>query len=168
MIQDEPDLPSLLPPRPNPGPEPWPADPRLSAWWLTLLALPVLVLAGWRFSRRSAMLREMGTSRIAAPETDSLTPAERLARLADAVRDQLADQFGPTFAAMTTEEIVDALRSIDSAFPREVAANLLSAADRAKFADAEIRADHLAEAEAWAAPVFEALADGARSRMNGR
>lgn len=169
MMQDPGDLASapVLPPRPNPGPEPWP-DQSISAWWFSLLALPVLAVAGWRYARHSAMTRSHAhlTEAEASPEAGS--PAETLAHLASAVRDRLSRRFGSSFAAMTTEEVEIALSTLEPDFPREPAEKILRAADLAKFAAADVTLDHLAEAESWAVPVFAACSAGANSKITGR
>ncbi len=158
-----------VPPRPNLGPEPWPDREWSSAWWM-LLALPLFGLVAWRFRRANA--RSAAVVAVGSLDEDEviLTASQRLARLADRVRDRLADRFGPGWAAMTTEELHVALFAgvpIDD-FPAADAVSLFSAADRAKFAGSPVADDYLEEAEIAAARVLNALAEGATIKENGR
>jgi hypothetical protein len=166
-MNQEPDSDSPL--RPNLGPEPWPETPWPSAWW-TLVALPVVGLAAWRFHRARKPASPVPADLVASADEESLSPAERLVRLVDRVRNRLAERFGTGWAAMTTEELLLALnaRLPIATFPAADAVRLFRAADLAKFAASPIADDHLAEAESAAARVLHALADGAITSENGR
>lgn len=160
---------ATLPPRPNLGPEPWPDPARPSAWWV-LLALPFFGLAAWRFRRVNARSNPLAVGRHLDEDDASLPADQRLARLADRVRDRLAERFGSGWAAMTTEQLhLALLAGVPIAeFPSADAVSLFHAADRAKFANWPVADDHLGEAEAAAARVLGALADGATISENGR
>ena len=97
---------SLVPPRPNLGPEPWPTPSRLPILWLASAAVILLCLAGlvWRSLRRRGK-----DSREAQPSPDSLdaTPRGRLVALSNSAKSALAAQFGATWRAKTTEELAD-------------------------------------------------------------
>ena len=132
--------------------------------------MPFLGLIAWRFRRFNSRASSVAVARYLDEDDASLPPDQRLARLADRVRDRLAERFGPGWAAMTTEELQVALLAgvaIDE-FPAADAVSLFRAADRAKFADWPVADDHLGEAEAAAARVLNALADGATISENGR
>ena len=158
-----------LPLRPNLGPEPWPDADGPSAWW-TLLALPVFGLVAWRLARMRRATVTVDARDSSGGDELALTPTQRFARLADNVRDRLAERFGPGWAAMTTEELQVALKETISAttFPVDDCVSLFRAADQAKFADWPVTDDHLAVAEAAAARVLAALAAGAMIKENGR
>lgn len=176
-----------LPPRPNPGPESYPPEERPSALW-ALLVLPVAALAAWRLRRVRSIPARVGDAEELTGDADPLSPAERLARLADRIRDGLARRFGIPGPSLTTEEFDRALKRADGAadghiagedrgpgqpeaippFPRDIAIRFLRAADRAKFSADPIDESYLAEAEALAAPVLEALDAGATSSQIGR
>jgi hypothetical protein len=167
MRQDEP---PTLPPRPNRGPEPWPEEDQISPWWW-LAVTPIIPLFAWWIARRYRVGLANKPAAPATPQEEIASASERLIRIAETVREALTRQFGPAWAAMTTEEIADAMARIEILAPssRESAVSLLSASDRAKFAGREVDGDHLAAAEAWAAGVLEALgAAGARSIQSGR
>lgn len=158
-----------LPPRPNPGPEAWPEAAWPSAWW-ALAAAPILGLVAWRFARSRRAVANATGEPMPGVDDSTLSPSERLARLADRVRGRLSERFGAGWSAMTTEELLHALKVAvpDDAFPTGDAVALFRASDRVKFAASPIDDDHLAEAESAATRVLQALEDGARISENGR
>ena len=141
-----------------------------SAWWLGLAAFPLLALAAWRFRRRSRSTVPVASGAIAVDPIEPATNAERLADVAERVREALGRCFVAVHVAMSTEEMLATLHGDGSAheFPRAEVTQILAAADRAKFARAEVSDAHLAAAEGWAAVVLAAAADGARSTINGK
>jgi hypothetical protein len=169
MSQDDPaEEASSLPPRPNPGPEPWPESGWPSAWWL-MLGLPIIALARWRF-RRARMISKILDTSVSQPNEDheSDLPAERLVRLTERLREALVVRFGANWAALTTEEIERTLPSKEIAIPVDSIAKLFRAADRVKFGHQEVEEGYLAEAETLALEVTRALFEGAISNQNGK
>ncbi|CAN5913121.1 hypothetical protein BH23PLA1_BH23PLA1_13370 [soil metagenome] len=167
----------ILPPRPNPGPEPWSDSGPISealffGLGLALLsALIVLALRGWR-RRRS---RRRGLGRLASrPDGSALSARDQMIVFSEVVRSTLEDRFGPSWRARTTEEIAGAPELAERLGPEraEQLARFLMEADRAKFA-AEAEADH--HPEPWADWVNAFLADpdprqadGASSTITGK
>jgi len=96
---------TLVPPRPNLGPEPW--SEVESSWQLPLaLGLVVstlFVVTFWLTSRRRARRREIPPRIEPMAAVDS--PSARLLNMAGQVRETLATRFGPTIRARTTEEL---------------------------------------------------------------
>ncbi len=156
-------------PSPNLGPEPWPETVWPSSWWM-ILAVPLLGLLAWRFRRMRARAATVAVVRHLDEDDTCLSPDQRLARLAERVRDRLIERFGPGWAAMTTEELHAALLAgvTNDDFPAADAVSLFRAADRAKFADGPVADAYRDEAEAAAARVLHALAEGATISVNGR
>ena len=95
---------SLVPPRKNLGPEPWPDTSSYQRLWTVTAGLALLVVA-W-FSWRSVR-RRLGRSleRQAAPETLDVTSRGRLVALSTSAKSALAARFGSTWRAKTTEEL---------------------------------------------------------------
>jgi hypothetical protein len=158
----------LVPPRPNLGPEDWPA-PRWPSWvaaGTAILVASLVVVAVWARTRRRI-------SRGTPPAIPVPTPApsndhERLAAWAELARGRLIDRFGAPWVAKTTEEIEGdrQLSEAVGAATIEKLLELLRAADRAKFAEiVEQGAD-------WSSWVDAFLTDaphaGAISTTNGR
>ena len=159
---------SPLPPRPNLGPEPWPESDWFSTWWL-LIFLPVMTLVGWRVRRARSMSRSQ-PAEIPMPveSPEAVSPAEKLVRLTEGLRQELVARFGANWAAMTTEEIDRTLPLKMIGLPRESIVELFRAADRVKFGDQGVEEAFLAEAEVLASVASRALADGASSNQNGQ
>jgi hypothetical protein len=119
-------------PRPNLGPEPWPAAP---LWpWIAgaglVLALGVILLLRRR-KRARAKVETVSSSH----EVNGVVPIA--AESADLVRSALVRAFGTTWRARTTEEVA-ASRDLEARFGGEVAGRVidyLRAVDRAKFSD---------------------------------
>jgi hypothetical protein len=163
---------ALVPPRPNPGPEPWPASlefgPRETLAWGVIVAL--IGLAAWWLFR---VLRQRGSvSRarsVGSEPQESATPRERLIARAEAIRANLANRFGSSWLASTTEEIAGQAVLVE-AFGPDSATRLiqfLRLADRAKFAldiADDLQRDDWDE---WTSE-YLTLAAGASSRIKGR
>lgn len=128
----------LVPPRPNLGPEPWGEDrdhistPLVVV--LSLLLLLLLMLLAWALRRPLLRKRPIQSASLSLPA--DATPSARLLNLSDEVREKLAGQFGATIRARTTEELARdlQLREALGATPFEQLLQLLSTADRCKFA----------------------------------
>lgn len=133
---------ALVPPRPNLGPEPLESAP---AWPIGLALSTAILLAAWLAARRR---RGHSSSAIEAPVEPVGSPREILIGWADRARDALAERFGPTRRASTTEELADDAGLVEQLGP-ELTADLLAllrAADRAKFAtDGESEPDSMAD-----------------------
>ncbi len=161
---------SLVPPRPNLGPEPWPESPRwadAAGWWGASLALILLILlALWRRRRRPGAGLAMA---FLSPSIDpDCPPRQRLIASSEVIRGALIGAFGPTWGSKTTEEIGDDPSLLERIDPLEVErlVAFLRLADRAKFASGEPESPD--DWEAWAAGFVEGLAAGATSRSSGK
>ena len=157
----------MVPPRPIPEPLAWPGSGNLSIWLLAASVLLVVLVAA-RYSRRSrrqnAMLpRTLGHSTPLGPTAILIDRAER-------AREVLVGRFGPSWVSRTTEEIAasaDVGKALNPENTDRLIA-LLRAADRAKFAVAEISAEDLAfYSEDWLNSVLAELA-GATTSRNGK
>lgn len=90
----------LVPPRPNPGPEPWDDRAGWPAWAaLTLATAMALAWIAWR--HRSG--RVPSDSR--APLLEDAPADARLLALCDRLRADLAAKLGPSLRARTTQEL---------------------------------------------------------------
>jgi hypothetical protein len=162
---------TLVPPRPNLGPEPWPEASRwpvAAGWGGVGVALVLLVLlATWRRRRRTGRAVE-STNLLAASIDPDSPPRQRLIASSAIVRGALIGAFGPGWGSKTTEEIGDDLALLDRIGPDEGGrlVAFLRLADRAKFASPEPESPE--EWEAWAALFVEGLAAGVTSRSNGK
>lgn len=126
---------SLVPPRPNLGPEPWP-DAGHDHWWYFGLGAAVCALAAiglplWRRGRRRPPASPQSQA-----ETAAETPEGRLLQLAELARETLASRFGPSIRARTSEELREdpQLREALGESGLSELMVLLEAADRRKFA----------------------------------
>jgi hypothetical protein len=162
---------SLVPPRPNLGPEPWPDRqgwPSSADWWMLALVLLVLV-AGWRWRRarsKGQTLGSAGPSEISSSGDSS--PRQRLIASSEQVRDALIGAFGSPWGSKTTEEIAIEPILLER-FERSEVERLitfLTEADRAKFARDE--SNHLDDWEVWAGGFVARMASGASSRIIGK
>ena len=126
---------SLIPPRPNLGPEPWPKPRSPELYWLAA-SIPTLALIGWVFWKlvRRRVTRS-GTGATAADQVDP-TPRGRLVALANSTKIALATQFGPTWRAKTTEELAadPVLAELLGPEPLGELIEFLDGIDRLKFA----------------------------------
>jgi hypothetical protein len=126
---------SLVPPRPNLGPEPWTTSSPLNPSWL-LLAIPisaVVVWALWKLLHRS--LARTRADRTTPDELD-VTPRGRLVALSMSTKNALAARFGPTWRAKTTEEMAaePTLAEVLGPEPLKELIEFLDRIDRLKFA----------------------------------
>jgi len=95
----------LVPPRPNLGPEPWPADQPILGVVVAAVTMASLVLAWflWRLFRRGrARSARTGLVRGNAPDP---TPRGQFLALSDSIRETLIRKFGTAWRAKTTEEL---------------------------------------------------------------
>ncbi len=126
---------SLVPPRPNLGPEPWPKSTSPELYWLAagIPALGILGWVSWKLLRRRSA--RSGTGATAVDQVDP-TPRGRLVALANSTKNALAAQFGPTWRAKTTEELaVDpVLAEVLGPEPLGELIEFLDGIDRLKFA----------------------------------
>lgn len=150
-------LPSL--PRPGPGPIPWP-DPVVGPGIPTRIGFALAIAAGIilalavRSGRRWARARR---ARAAIPTMPP--PGAGAAELAHAARAALVAILGESWAARTTEEIVESEAALHAAFGEKQTTQLLAflrEADTARFADRDKPAD------AWR-PAVAGILDTARS-----
>jgi len=172
MIANQPDASaeSLVPPRPNLGPEPWPDVhrwPVAAGWWASGLLLIFLFMLWWRRSRRKARLLVPADLRV--PSIDPYgSPRQRLIASSEVVRSALMGAFGPAWGSKTTEEIGEGptlLERLDQAQVDRLVL-FLKVADRVKFALDE--PDQVEDWEAWASSFASGLAAGAISKRIGR
>ncbi len=134
MNQDAPRV--LVPPRPNPGPEPWSEirSPPLP-FWATAVLLAVVLVGVWTIVRhRRARRTHVTAARRAINHDDS--PSGKLLTLAEEVRGTLIAKFGPAMRARTTEEIAadPLVREALGEQRLDPLIRLLAEADRWKFA----------------------------------
>lgn len=127
---------TLIPPRPNLGPEPW--DEGGGAGLGTMVGVGAVVaiailLAGWGWTR--SRRRRRGPERI-APTTDDPGPTDPWITASEAARAALIRLFGPSWRSKTTEEIAADAALGDRLGPDrfEDLIALFLRADRAKFA----------------------------------
>jgi hypothetical protein len=126
---------TLVPPRPNLGPEPWTTSPPLNPSWM-LLAIPtavVFVWAFWKLLRRSLARPRQDR---AAPDEPDVTPRGRLVALSMSTKNALAARFGATWRAKTTEELATepTLAEVLGPEPLRELIEFLDRIDRLKFA----------------------------------
>jgi hypothetical protein len=95
---------SLVPPRPNLGPEPWPGTLPLSRVWLAIPGL-VLAVAAWLLWRTFRRRYARSLEGPATPDALDVTPRGRLVALSTSAKSALATRFGPAWRAKTTEEL---------------------------------------------------------------
>jgi hypothetical protein len=126
---------TLVPPRPNLGPEPWPGSSSLETVWL-FLGIAILAVAAWLLSR--IVLRRLRRSRhgAAPPEPHDGSPRGRLVALSTSAKSSLASRFGPAWRAKTTQELAteSALRELLGPEKLAELIEFLDRIDRLKFA----------------------------------
>jgi hypothetical protein len=159
---------SLVPPRPNLGPEPWPEalSGRGTAVWLGLSVGFVLLMVGlgvWK-QRRSRLIRKTASTSIHLENEAERSPRERLIATSEQVRGALIRTFGAPWGSKTTEEIGRALALIERLDPTEVDRLIafLKLADRAKFAEGE--PELVEDWEAWSTAIVAHLASPPSSK----
>jgi hypothetical protein len=168
---NEPVAQSLVPPRPNLGPEPWTEGPSLGRAWLVVPALIALVVAwlAWRIVRARRLRSPQAPI---SPEPLDQSPRGRLVALSSSAKTALATRFGPAWRAKTTEEL-----AVESALQELLGPELLhelieflDRTDRLKFAPQ--RPNHAGqsfekELAEWN-PRVAGLIDKIGARSNGR
>lgn len=95
---------SLIPPKPNLGPEPWPKSAPLQGLWVASGAVVATIAAlfFWRMLRRRLVRSHQAE---AAADSLDVTPRGRLVALSNSAKTALALRFGATWRAKTTEEL---------------------------------------------------------------
>ena len=167
---------ALVPPRPNPGPEPYKASTPSAARRAGLAAaLALVLLAAWLAFRRFRRRRRARTRPGDGPAAGAVdAPRPPIVVMSGEVREALVARFGEGWRAKTTEEIeVDP--ALAAAFGPETAARLsafLREADRAKFAlaaaaDPRAGTPPPADPDGWAAWVGGFVA-GARAPVKAK
>ena len=129
---------TIVPPRPNLGPEPL-SEPGLSPAWTVLLAVALLATILFiAANRRRRQTPAAESSSDLEPDGDLAevpSPREQLIARANSVRSALVSRFGESWQAKTTEEIAIELETL-AVFDAETTASivaLLRDADLAKF-----------------------------------
>ncbi len=159
--QEEAKAESLVPPRPNLGPEPWPEPTRWPgpAGWSGLAALVVVFGVGLRLRNLHRSLRKVSESLNSSIVADGLgaSPRERLISNSEQVRDALIRTFGPSWGSKTTEEISQGAGLVERLDPAELGRliEFLKLADRAKFAEAALETEE--DWEAWSSGIVAQL-----------
>jgi hypothetical protein len=162
---------TLVPPRPNLGPEPWTTSPPLSPFWL-FLAIPssaVVVWAFWKLLRRG-LARSRAAD--ATPDEPDITPRGRLVALSMSTKNALAARFGATWRAKTTEELAaePMLAAVLGPAPLKELIEFLDRIDRLKFAaerSNQIRQPLEQELSDWGPPIAGVIAR-IEAQTNGR
>ncbi len=162
---------SLVPPRPNRGPEPWPKDLLPAGVWIAL-AISVSTLFVWILWRLVRRRRARPGQDLTTPDEADVTPRGRLVALSMSTKNALAARFGPTWRAKTTEELAaePALGEVLGPESLEELFQFFDRIDRLKFAPE--RPDHdqrslQAELADWN-PRVAGLVSRIQARTNGR
>jgi len=156
---------SLVPPRPNLGPEPWPESSPWAGNIVFLVGFVVVLLIGW--IRRKP--RSIPPAKDHAPAVDfDRSPVQRFVALSEAVRGALLARFGPAWGSKTTEEIGGDPALVSRLDPndRDRLVAFLELADRVKFGSTE--PESLDDWETWASAFVASVKAGATSRINGQ
>jgi hypothetical protein len=168
---NEPTARSLVPPRPNLGPEPWSEIPGRGRTWLVVPVLVALVGAwlAWRIVRARRKRSSQGAVSL---EPLDESPRGRLVALSSSAKTALAARFGPAWRAKTTEELAvePALAELLGPDLLRELIEFLDRTDRLKFAPH--RSNHTGrsleeEVAAWH-PRVAGLIGKIGSRSNGR
>jgi len=142
---------SLVPPRPNLGPEPW-SEPQSSwiafaALWLGFVIIVTSVIV-YGVLRKRRVAPRMGETSSAFDDFDT-TPRERLIGLSKSLRGALSDRFGAAYRARTTEELASDVKLSEflGASLRQELIEFFDQVDQLKFAPerAQIRQKILEE-----------------------
>jgi hypothetical protein len=162
---------SLVPPRKNLGPEPWPERRPLQSAWV-IVAILTLSVAVWLLGRM--VRRRLARSRPgqATPAVVDVTPRGRLVGLSTSTKNALATRFGSTWRAKTTEELADEPPLRDVLGPEMLTQliEFLDRIDRLKFAPerpSKNRQSLEDELAAWD-PRVAGLIARIEARANGR
>lgn len=164
--------PTLVPPRPNLGPEPWP-ESGLPWIWITALAIATAMVVAWiwwRLRRRPGAVGAASTLPSHAIPASNPNP-EGVVALAETARAALVSRFGSPWRARTTEEVATDPGLAETFGPETVErlVSLLRAADRSKFAADGSGPQRDEDTEAWALWVASFVAAaGARSMIKGK
>jgi len=96
---------TLVPPRPNLGPEPWSEPNPLAIYFVlgAILAGLFVVLFGWR--RLGRLRAARADADLSSENPRDTSPHGRLVALSQSLRTVLARQFGPAWRAKTNEEL---------------------------------------------------------------
>lgn len=166
---------SLVPPRPNPGPEPIHRGGPDGSGFVPLAAMVVglfllVLVVYWRVRRRRTLAMQASTGIRETIETPT-SSTEQLIELSNLIRSELGSRFDSSYRARTTEElsgdtqIQDTLGSVDHARLIE----LMQTADRLKFSDthsAALAAPHLADSVDVAEALLRRIVESQRSRRD--
>lgn len=166
---------SLVPPRPNRGPEPLESSEIPSPLVLGTIAAAILMGLVLLWRRRAREIGIAPGSREVLPQPLGDSPEGRLLALASRVRGLLANRFDPTWLAKTTEEIEGEGTLLEKVGPEEAltCVAILRAADLLKFAGSprngsqglSTQKESLEGWERWAESFFAA---GASSKSRGK
>ena len=165
---------SLIPPRPNLGPESTLDSPPFVNVWTAggILASSLLLIAvvSWILIRR-VRGRPRGVVAVSGGESDN-TPRGHFVALSQSIRETLTAQFGTSWRAKTTEELSadSQLEQVLGKEPLEELIRFLDQVDRLKFAPERPRhhVDSLDdELAAWKPKVTD-LVEKIRAKGNGR
>jgi hypothetical protein len=96
----------LVPPRPNLGPESWSEPPPVAVAVIVAAALAGLLIA-WLYWRLRRKRRSRIRRAIKPPSAHDATPQGRLVACSHSIRETLADQFGTSWRAKTTQELAE-------------------------------------------------------------
>ncbi len=153
-----PEATTLVPPRPNLGPEPWPEQPANASWagWTAGVAA-ILVLIVLR--RRSRMRKPAieGTADIPTTSETEVDSSHRLIATSERLREAMIQAFGTNWRSKTTEEIGREPGLPAKLEPAQVDRLIafLKLADRLKFA--AIAIDSTEEWEEWASSIIDQI-----------
>jgi hypothetical protein len=162
---------SLVPPRPNLGPELWPKERPYELYWLAA-GIPALAIIGWIFWKLVRRPTARSGHGAAAAEQVDPTPRGRLVALANSTKNALAAQFGPTWRAKTTEELAadPVLAEVLGPAPLGELIEFLDGIDRLKFAPERPNGNRRSFQEDFAKwdPRIAEVITKIKSRANGR
>jgi hypothetical protein len=162
----------FIPPQPNLGPEPWPAESPAGALFFAIGAAACL-LVGWLVWRGiGRRQRRDKPGHLAGQVEPDDTPRGRLLALAQSIREAMNTRFGAPWRAKTTEELsVDAeLEQVIGREGLEELIRFLDQVDRLKFAPERLNHRHESlerELAAWQ-PKLTALKARIEAREAGR
>jgi hypothetical protein len=94
----------LVPPRPNLGPEPWPAGPPVTAI-IVAIAAGLLIIAVLILARRARKGRRVSAGDGAPARPAEVNARDQMVALSASIRQALTDKLGTGWRAKTTEEV---------------------------------------------------------------